>query len=176
MIEEWRDIKGYEGLYKINNVGMVKRLKYAHGCSDGSIVWIDSEKELSQSTDGKGYKFVRLSNGCGKRKHFRVHRLVYETFKSDIPDGFQIDHIDRNKANNSIENLRVVTGSENCRNTSKNRELSCYGITMCVASWADYLNVDPKFLEARLLRGWSDEQTIMTPKLNTWDRHKKVNA
>ena len=43
----------------------------------------------------------------------RVHRVVYETHVGKIPKGFEIDHIDGNKHNNDITNLRVVTRSEN---------------------------------------------------------------
>lgn len=44
-----------------------------------------------------------------------VHRSVYELFVGDIPDGMQIDHIDDNRANNNVYNLRVVTPLENTR-------------------------------------------------------------
>lgn len=45
-----------------------------------------------------------------------VHRIVYETYKGKIPEGMEVDHIDRNKQNNSIDNLRLVTHKENCEN------------------------------------------------------------
>ena len=47
-----------------------------------------------------------------------VHRMVYEAFKGEIPEGMEIDHIDRNKHNNNPDNLRVVTRAENIANRS----------------------------------------------------------
>lgn len=46
----------------------------------------------------------------------RLHRLVWETFKGAIPEGMQIDHIDGNPENNSLNNLRCVTAEENSNN------------------------------------------------------------
>ena len=51
-----------------------------------------------------------------KGKLYQVHRAVYETFSGDIPQGYQIDHIDTNKLNNSLDNLRCVTPKENSNN------------------------------------------------------------
>jgi hypothetical protein len=50
------------------------------------------------------------------RKEYRVHRVIYEMHHGPIPEGMDIDHIDRNRSNNRIENLRVVTRSQNIEN------------------------------------------------------------
>ena len=60
-----------------------------------------------------------LSHG---HKLVKVHKLVAETFIGTVPENKCIDHIDRNKLNNSISNLRIVTYSEN----SLNRDNSSY--------------------------------------------------
>lgn len=52
----------------------------------------------------------------GKAHYLMIHRVVWELANGPIPDGLQIDHIDRNKQNNLIENLRVVTSAENNQN------------------------------------------------------------
>lgn len=59
-----------------------------------------------------GYLFVKLSNDEG-RKNLYIHRLVYRTFVGVIPNGMQINHINHNKYDNRIENLEVLTASEN---------------------------------------------------------------
>lgn len=46
----------------------------------------------------------------------RLHRLVWETFNGEIPEGMQIDHIDGNPENNRLDNLRCVTAKENSNN------------------------------------------------------------
>ncbi|ASU03315.1 hypothetical protein [Pseudoalteromonas phage J2-1] len=55
-----------------------------------------------------------------------THRLVWVLFYGDIPEGYIIDHIDRNRSNNSSENLRLVTNQENCFNTKGSKGTSKY--------------------------------------------------
>ena len=52
----------------------------------------------------------------------RLHRLVWETFNGDIPDDLTIDHIDTNKKNNSLANLRLLTRSKNSSIGRTNKE------------------------------------------------------
>lgn len=61
------------------------------------------------------YWYVILTHN-GIKKNYRVHRLIYKTYKGEIPENMVIDHIDGNTNNNNINNLRCVTISENCRN------------------------------------------------------------
>lgn len=53
-----------------------------------------------------------------------LHRLIYETFIGDIPQGMQINHKDENKMNNDIENLEVVTPKQNCVYGTRNERIS----------------------------------------------------
>ena len=53
-----------------------------------------------------------------KMKCLRSHRLIYECFNGLIPDGLVVDHINRNKLDNRLENLRLVTQQENCLNSA----------------------------------------------------------
>jgi hypothetical protein len=90
--------------------------------------YIDDDCVIYRFRKGNG-KFVQVKpsiNNCGYeficyKEHsiVYVHRLVYEAFKGEIPEGLEIDHIDRNKHNNSPDNLRLVTRSENLRNTDR---------------------------------------------------------
>ena len=48
-----------------------------------------------------------------KPKHVRPHRLIYEAFYGRIPEGYQINHKDGNKRNNNLDNMELVTNSEN---------------------------------------------------------------
>ena len=61
----------------------------------------------------RGYKVVGIAN-----KRHLVHRLVVETYLGAIPDGYEVDHINRNRSDNNVENLRIVTHIENQRNTA----------------------------------------------------------
>ena len=98
--EIWKDIIGYEGRYKIS--------------SNGNIV---NSKGLmmKQNFDNDGYKLISLYNG--KRKTFRVHRLVVENFISKVPDGMEVNHIDYNRSNNRVENLEIISHLENVKHS-----------------------------------------------------------
>lgn len=67
--------------------------------------------------DKDGYCEVCLSiidnDGVHKRIYRRVHRLIWETFNGEIPDNLTVDHIDENKCNNDISNLRLLTRENN---------------------------------------------------------------
>ena len=62
-----------------------------------------------------GYMAKRLSQIGLPCKQYFIHRLVYECIKGEIPDGMQINHINSNKQDNCIDNLEVVTHSENMK-------------------------------------------------------------
>lgn len=104
--ELWKDIKGYEGLYKVSSLGQIKSLTRL--LSDGRV-W--KEHILSQETN-YGYKRVVLVKNNIK-KHYRVHKLVAQAF---IPNPYKytiINHKDENKANNNIENLEWCSSKYN---------------------------------------------------------------
>ena len=66
-----------------------------------------------------GYMKITLSQIGSQIKTFRVHRFVYECIKGDIPEGMEINHIDSNKQNNCINNLELMTHSENLKHAHK---------------------------------------------------------
>lgn len=70
--------------------------------------------EVAGTINWSGYLVVNV-NG----KQHRVHRLIWMMLVGEIPDGYQIDHIDGNRANNHISNLRLATRAENGRNAKK---------------------------------------------------------
>ncbi len=96
--EEWKDIKGYEGLYQISNLGRVKSLPKVR-----DLYFRTDERILALSTH-KGYLQVGLHKN-NKRKLYRVHRLVAETFIPNPNNYKEVNHKDCNKQNNYIDNL-----------------------------------------------------------------------
>jgi len=71
-------------------------------------------KPQKASQSKKGYLQVRLFNKqTPKGRLLYVHRLVYQTFVGEIPEGKEIDHIDGNPHNNCIDNIQVITRREN---------------------------------------------------------------
>lgn len=105
-MEEWRDVRGYEGLYQVSNTGKVRSLNYMH---TGKI------HQISPRTTKDGYQDVLLHKN-GVRKLIRVHRLVAIAFIPNPYNKPEVDHIDTNPSNNNVENLRWVTSLENKQN------------------------------------------------------------
>lgn len=89
--------------------------KYDRWFSKEGLVYRYDEKKdrlvLVKLEDCKGYNRFTVN-----KKHYLLHRAMWETFISDIPNNLCIDHIDTNKNNNRIENLRLVTHKENTNN------------------------------------------------------------
>lgn len=96
-MEEWKDIKGYEGYYQISSYGNVKSLL--------------TNKILIGDTNNGGYKRVWLYTTVKKR--YFIHRLVALHFCEGYADDLVINHKDGNKTNNNADNLEWVTRSEN---------------------------------------------------------------
>lgn len=95
-------IKGFENLYQIDEEGNVYSFKY------------EREKLLIPQRNSKGYTQVRLYDKAKAGHTRRVHRLVAEHFLPN-PEGLpQIDHINEDKFNNSVGNLRWVDNQTNC--------------------------------------------------------------
>lgn len=98
MIEIWKDIIGYEGIYQISNYGRIKSFKL-----------IDSGYILSnQNKKGDYLKIVLSDTSLNKRSSASIHKLVYTHFIGEIPKGFQVHHKDGNKQNNKSDNLDCI--------------------------------------------------------------------
>ncbi len=100
-----KDLIGYEGLYKVFEDGKVWSIKYS--------------KFLKSRRNKGGYTVVTISKDA-KIKCIPVHRLLYLNFIDKIDSGLQINHRDGNKLNNRLENLELVTPSQNIQHAWDN--------------------------------------------------------
>lgn len=114
MKEEWKDIYGYEGLYKISNLGEIKSLERKVNYNNIRKITVH-ERIIKQRSNG-GYKEVSLSKN-NKGKNLSVHRLVAIHFIPNPYNKKEVNHIDGNKSNNNIHNLEWVTPSKNVRHS-----------------------------------------------------------
>ena len=106
--EIWKPIDGWVGLYEVSNLGRVKSLPRMTSSGNRSV----SERLLKHNVM-KGYHCVTLQYD-GQVKVYRVHRLVMDAFGGKQPsEEYQVNHIDGDKSNNSIDNLEWVTPKEN---------------------------------------------------------------
>ena len=95
----FRDFFAYDGSNLFWSIDIGKRIKAGM---------------ISGHVDDKGYRRLRV-----KGKRYYVHRVIWEMHYGEIPEGMEIDHINHNRLDNRIENLRLVTKEENQRNKSK---------------------------------------------------------
>lgn len=110
-MEEWRDIRGYEGLYQISNRGRIKSLYF-------------NKERILKPTLLKGYLQITLHLN-GAVKTFKIHRLVMETFcPIENMDKYDVNHIDENKENNYLENLEWLFHKDNCNYGNRNFKVS----------------------------------------------------
>lgn len=80
---------------------------------DGLVVNNKTHYIIKPAITPLGYVVFHISIK-GKRIHKYAQRLVWETYIGEVPKGYDIDHIDNNKLNNKLDNLRCITHKENC--------------------------------------------------------------
>lgn len=144
-MEQWRNVVGYEGIYEVSNLGRVRSI--------GTRISSRILRTHTRSRDG--YVYVGLQVQC-ERKTAKVHRLVAEAFlpnPGELPD---VDHINGDRGDNSVGNLRWVTKSRNGLNRHRtygavpllgvsvsSSKANPYRATLCVEGNKRHLGVFP---------------------------------
>lgn len=105
--EIWKDIKGYEGLYQVSNLGRIKSVLFRN-----NICTKEREKIIKIKTNKCNRQYVMLYKN-GKRKNLIVHRLVARAFIPNPNNYLEVNHIDGNPKNNNVGNLEWCTKSYN---------------------------------------------------------------
>lgn len=108
MSEAWKDVRGYEGIYQVSNLGRIR----SWWCVNGHRRILSRSHIVPGHNDWKGYVKVWLSDGVS-RCNVCIHRLVAQAF---IPNPLlkpQINHLDGVKAHNAASNLEWATNQEN---------------------------------------------------------------
>lgn len=110
--EIWKDIEGFEGIYKISNLGRVKSLARVVQRKNNSVFRMD-EHLVRPCECANGYLSVTLYKD-GQHYALKIHRLVCQAFHGrPLGERNEVNHIDGDKANNVADNLEWCTHSEN---------------------------------------------------------------
>ena len=105
--EEWKWVEGYEGIYKVSNMGRIVNSK---GLREQFLVGKENDK----------YYYCLLSKE-GQKKQYRTHRLVAKAFCEGYKEGLVVNHKDLNKTNNHYTNLEWITLKENSIHYHQNK-------------------------------------------------------
>lgn len=155
-----KNVIGYEGIYAVSDEGDVYNLK--KGIKMSSFI-------------RNGYSCVILSDE-GNKKNFRIHRLVFEAFKGRIIPNLVIDHIDGDKLNNNIDNLRQIITREN---TSKGWKVKGkYPTGVSYVKHLDKYKAEISISRVRYYLGVFDSvdeaESAYISALNDWETNKTL--
>lgn len=114
-MEIFKKIKIYDN-YEISNLGNVRNIK--------------TGKILKNNKNHCGY-ITTIIQHEKKAKTLTIHRLIAREFLSDFDEKLFVDHIDKNKLNNNISNLRMCNSSENSCNRNTNNKSGIKNIHYC---------------------------------------------
>lgn len=126
MEEIWKDVEGFEGVYKISNLGNIRSLdrvveKTNYSKLGKSFIQRQKIKGKALIPSKDKYGYMRLSTQVmGERCSFKVHRLVAEAFIPNPNDDPCVNHINGVKDDNRITNLEWCTYSENYKHAVDN--------------------------------------------------------
>lgn len=120
MIEEeiYKDVAGYEGLYKVSNLGNVRSVGMWTNIRGGSKRFLKGR--VLKSGKGKGGYLIVVLCKDGKQKTHTVHRLVAQAFIDNPNNLPEVNHIDENKENNVVTNLEWCSYSYNINYGTRN--------------------------------------------------------
>lgn len=104
MDETWLPVREFPKHYEISNLGRLRRVKPYNGNGRGHI------RKPHIAKNGYVVYLLSIDQAVFLRS---AHRMVADAFIGPIPAGMQVNHIDGNKANPAVDNLEIVTNSEN---------------------------------------------------------------
>ncbi len=117
--EIWKDVVGYEGLYKVSNLGRVKSLDRVVTCKDGKRQ-LYKGKFIKFDKNRGNYVYANLCKN-GIRKNKSIHQLVAQAFIPNPNNLPEVNHIDEDKSNNRVDNLEWCDRKYNINYGTRNK-------------------------------------------------------
>lgn len=116
MVEKWKAVVGYEGLYEVSDLGRVRSLPRTDRLGRFHAGCVRKVQRNNQS----GYLTITLGKSNGRGEHgsklmLTLHRVVLEAFRGKRPKGKEARHLDGNKANCRLDNLEWATHGVNMK-------------------------------------------------------------
>lgn len=142
-MEQFSEIKGFEGLYAASPDGKIFKLE------DGKL---GKQIGVPKTTSGQNYTNTVLYDANGERHKVQVHRIIAETFTPNPNNLPCVNHIDGNKHNNHVENLEWVSYSENSKHAL---EMGLYLGNKVVKGREQF----------SFMRGWSQVKNFQMPQV-----------
>lgn len=137
---EWKDIKGYEGLYQVSNTGLVRSVSHQARNNINGGIRQTKGKILSPYKMPNGYLQVQLCKNNKRTKHY-IHRLVADAYIDNFNRLSEVNHLDGNKDNNGIENLEWISHKNNQIHMVKNHLTRRAKPVICVKTGKIYCSL-----------------------------------
>lgn len=166
MEEVWKAIPDLL-YYEVSNLGNIRSFK---GRKNTKLL---TPRDIKVAIRGIRYKrrYFHTSNKkySDKEINFKISRLVWEVFVGPIPDKYIIDHIDRNSLNDSLDNLRLATLSQNVFNSKRYSSHKNIHRGICYRKsrnkWEASLNVDKKKRYLGLFKSFEEAKKVYEENL-----------
>jgi len=155
MTEIWKDIKGYEGLYQVSNLGRVKVLERTVKHKGETTRILHEKIRKTNNNDVDLWK-------NGKRIVFTVSSLVAREFLTKENENDIVVHINE-PDDNSVENLRYVSRRKFQSQIAKTREPKNLDIQKSLYNEAKKNSISLKMVHQRIAQGWSEEEAVSIP-------------
>lgn len=79
---------------------------------NGDVYSLITNKYRKVGINKDGYRYLNIDI-YGKKYTFILHQIIWVYFRGPVPEGYEVDHIDNNKLNNSVDNLQLLTPEQN---------------------------------------------------------------
>ncbi|MCI2000276.1 MAG: NUMOD4 motif-containing HNH endonuclease [Clostridia bacterium] len=162
MIEQWKDIKDFEGIYQVSNLGRIKSLERI-------VIDKKGNKKICRETiktihdNGKGYMNVNLWKDNKSYMRY-VHRLVAQAFIPNLEDKSTVNHKDFNRSNNCVDNLEWATYKEQEKHKYANGHGGDKGLAAQKARERMLSNQNPSKLNPKYGKDSSNHRDVICEK------------